>query len=249
MKTKLFYGIVITLLLTLSSGLTFAHCDTMEGPVVKAAKEALKKGDINYVLMWVKKDDEAAIKKLFTEVLSIRKLGKEAETLADMYFFESLVRIHRAGEGFPYTGLKSGEVEKPIALADNAIVSGSIDSIKAFLNNGFEENLLTKFKAVLAKKSFDISKPEEGREYVEAYITFMHYVEGIHASIESKSEGDEEASVKEEPSCSTSKEKGECDHNNDVFSGFAHVFHLLIILGALNLIGMVWLLVRSFKKK
>jgi hypothetical protein len=39
----------------------FGHCDTMDGPVVKAAKVALEKQDVTPVLMWIKKDDEAQI--------------------------------------------------------------------------------------------------------------------------------------------------------------------------------------------
>jgi hypothetical protein len=42
----------------------------------------------------------------FTKTLAVRKQSKEAKELADMYFFETLVRIHCAGEGAPYTGLK-----------------------------------------------------------------------------------------------------------------------------------------------
>jgi hypothetical protein len=78
---------------------TSAHCDTMEGPVVKASQKALETGNINYVLIWVKAKDEREIKDLFEKVLRVRKLGDEAKELADMYFFETVVRVHRMGEG------------------------------------------------------------------------------------------------------------------------------------------------------
>lgn len=32
------------------------HCDTRDGPVVRAAEEALRKGNVNYVLIWVPKE-------------------------------------------------------------------------------------------------------------------------------------------------------------------------------------------------
>lgn len=35
-----------------------AHCDTLEGPVIKDAKSALEKKDVTPVLKWVKKDAE-----------------------------------------------------------------------------------------------------------------------------------------------------------------------------------------------
>ena len=84
----------------------FAHCDGMDGPVISAAKNALDTGDINLVLFWVQKKDEAELKKAFQKTMAVRKLNPEAKELADMYFFETLVRIHRAGEGAPYTGIK-----------------------------------------------------------------------------------------------------------------------------------------------
>jgi len=77
----------------------------MDGPVIKAAKQALETGDVNPVLIWVLKKDETEIRNAFQKTLAVRKLSPEAKELADMYFFETLVRIHRAGEGEPYTGL------------------------------------------------------------------------------------------------------------------------------------------------
>ena len=84
----------------------FAHCDTLDGPVVLDAKAALEKGDVTPVLKWVKKDNEKEIRKVFSHTLAVRKLNPEARELADHYFFETLVRVHRAGEGAPFTGLK-----------------------------------------------------------------------------------------------------------------------------------------------
>ena len=84
----------------------YAHCDGMDGPVVKAAQAALAKGDVNLVLIWVRKNDETEIRQAFERTVNVRKLSPEAKELADTYFFETLVRIHRAGEGAPYTGLK-----------------------------------------------------------------------------------------------------------------------------------------------
>lgn len=90
----------------LSSNLVSAHCDGMDGPVVIAAQKALAKQDVNLVLIWVQKEDEQELRDVFDQTLRIRELSAEARELADRYFFETLVRIHRAGEGAPYTGLK-----------------------------------------------------------------------------------------------------------------------------------------------
>jgi hypothetical protein len=85
-----------------------AHCDSLDGPVVNAARAALTESNVNLVLIWVQPDDESAVKHTFEKTLAVRRLNAEARELADMYFFETLVRVHRAGEGAPYIGLKPG---------------------------------------------------------------------------------------------------------------------------------------------
>jgi hypothetical protein len=78
----------------------------MDGPVIKAAQKALETGNVNLVLIWVQEKDEAEAKTAFDKALAVRKFVPKAKELADKYFFETLVRIHRAGEGAPYSGLK-----------------------------------------------------------------------------------------------------------------------------------------------
>ena len=103
-----------------------AHCDTLDGPVVSDARTALADGNVTPVLKWVKADDEPEIRKAFEKTLSVRKLDAGARELADTYFFETLVRVHRAGEGAPYTGLKAaGTVEPVVAKADLTLEQGS----------------------------------------------------------------------------------------------------------------------------
>jgi hypothetical protein len=81
-----------------------AHCDGLDGPVVGAARMALQTADLNRVLIWVRPDDISEIRRAFDEALAIRRLGPQAQELADRYFVETLVRIHRAGEGAPIPG-------------------------------------------------------------------------------------------------------------------------------------------------
>ena len=104
-----------------------AHCDGLDGPVVAAARSALDNGNPNPVLIWVQPKDEGEIRAAFAEALDVRKLGPKAKAMADTYFFETLVRLHRAGEGAPYTGLKPAgrDLGPAIPLADKAVASGS----------------------------------------------------------------------------------------------------------------------------
>jgi hypothetical protein len=135
-------------------GISEAHCDTLDGPVVAAARVSLEKGDATPVLKWVKKEDEKEIQELFNKTLIVRKQGKEALELADKYFFETLVRIHRAGEGAPYAGLKAaGSVEPSVAAADKALESGSADDLVKLVTEAAEKGIRERFvHAMEAKK-------------------------------------------------------------------------------------------------
>ena len=87
----------VTVALVTTDKAVFAHCDTLDGPVVKEAQLALEKGDVTGLLKWVRKEHEQEIRDAFARSLAVRVKGKEARELADRYFFETLVRVHRAG--------------------------------------------------------------------------------------------------------------------------------------------------------
>lgn len=168
---------------TATASRVLAHCDTMNGPVIAEAKAALEKGDVTPVLKWVKKEKESEIKTVFAKVVAVRAKGPEAKELADRYFLETLVRIHRAGEGAPYTGIKDEPVEPIVAMADKALADGSAEDMVGKISAHTVKAIQEKFdKALAARKNKDKSV-EAGREYVEAYVAYMHYVEGIHTAI------------------------------------------------------------------
>jgi hypothetical protein len=167
----------------LVAGIARAHCDTTGGPVIPEATAALEKGDVTPILKWVKKDAEAEIKAAFAKAVLVRAKGPEAKELADQYFIETLVRLHRAGEGAPYTGIKNEPVEPIVAMADKALAAGSADEIIKKMSGHLSAAINEKFnKALKAQKNKDKSV-EAGREFVEAYVTYMHYIEGIHTAI------------------------------------------------------------------
>ncbi|HEX42079.1 MAG TPA: hypothetical protein ENN81_08470 [Phycisphaerales bacterium] len=164
-------------------GTVRAHCDTMNGPVISQAKAAIEKGDVRPVLKWVKKDKEADIREAFAQTVAVRAKGPEAKELADRYFLETLVRLHREGEGAPYTGLKDEPVEPIVAMADKALADGSADEMIQKISAHMAAAIREKFnKAKEAARNKETSV-EAGRQYVEAYVTYMHFVEGIHSAI------------------------------------------------------------------
>lgn len=174
---------VVTGLAVLMPSTVWAHCDTMNGPVIPEARAALEKGDVTPILKWVKKDKEEEIKAAFAQAVAVRAKGPEAKELADKYFLETLVRVHRAGEGAPYTGLKDEPVEPIVAMADKALTDGSADEMIKKMSAHMAHAVQQKFqKAMDARKNKDKSV-DAGREFVEAYVIYMHYVEGIHDSI------------------------------------------------------------------
>jgi hypothetical protein len=182
---------------TFAAGLLFgaqtaqAHCDGLDGPVVGAAQQALKSGDVSRILIWVRPQDESDIKKAFEETLAMRKLGPQAQAFADRYFFETLVRTHRAGENAPYTGLKPAgrDLGPAIPTADKAIETGSERDLLQLVTEHVREGLSKHLKEVLAKKNFAPDDVPAGREYVEAYVTYIHYVERLYEAAEKPSAG------------------------------------------------------------
>ena len=173
-------SIFIVLLLILSTNVTFAHCDTMNGPLIKDARLAIAQNNINYTLKWVSSKNEAEIKDAFKLMMKVRETGPEGKELAEKYFFETLVRIHRTGEGMPYTGIKpSGTpIDEKIMAADKSIESGNLSPLKDIISKEKLAELTIRFNKVMSLKNFDVNNVEAGRKYIEAYVLFFKFAEG-----------------------------------------------------------------------
>lgn len=174
--------VVLLGFLLLTSHEALAHCDTMDGPVVKAAERALAQRNVNLVLIWVQEKDAAEIKQRFRETLAVRKLNRQARQLADKYFFETVVRLHRSGEGEPYTGIQPAgtDLGPVIPVADKALLDGSLDALLKLFPATAHGELQTRFRDVITRRRFNENDVEAGRKYVEAYVTFLHYVEHLY---------------------------------------------------------------------
>jgi len=157
------------------------HCDALDGPVVLAAKAALQAGVVTPVLKWVRSADEEQIREAFVKALKVRALGDDAREVADLYFSETLVRVHRAGEGVAFTGLKpAGGINPGIAAADDALDRGSADKLADGISGAIAAGLRERFAKVIAAKTRADESAERGRAYVAAYTEYVHYVEAIH---------------------------------------------------------------------
>jgi hypothetical protein len=170
----------IILLLMASTNVSFAHCDTMDGPLIKDAKIAISKNNVNYVLKWVQPENETEIKEAFSLAIKVRKLGVDAQSLADKYFFETVVRLHRSGEGVPFTGVKpSGTpIDEKVLAADKSIEKGNLSPLKNLVPKEMMPELEERFNKVMSLNNFDVNNVAAGREYIEAYVQFFKYAEG-----------------------------------------------------------------------
>jgi hypothetical protein len=167
-------------LLLLFSAAASAHCDSLDGPVIRDAMAALEKRDAGPVLKWVKSEHEAEIRHAFAKAIAVRGLNADARQLADRYFFETLVRIHRAGEGEAFTGLKpAGSVEPGIEAADRALDKGSSAALATELAQSVSEGVRRRFDATFAHKKHAGDSVDAGRKYVEAYVDYVHFVESV----------------------------------------------------------------------
>lgn len=175
-------GVAGLALLVFGADAALAHCDGLDGPVVKAAQQALQTKNVNLVLIWVKKENEPELKSVFQQTLAVRKLSPESRALADRHLFETLVRLHRAGEGAPYTGVKPAgrDLGPAIPAADRAIESGRTAELETLLIRDVRDGLRESFARVQASGKYDPNDVAAGREYVKAYVEYIHFVERLH---------------------------------------------------------------------
>ena len=161
-----------------------AHCDGLDGPVVRAAQRALETRNPAFALIWVQEKDEREIQTAFDQTLAVRELSPQAKELADRFFFETLVRLHRAGEGAAFTGLKPAgrDVGPAIPAADEAIRVGSVEPVRWLLMGVLDERLREQFGAAMSAKTFKSTDLPAGRAYVRAYVEFIHFVERLYDS-------------------------------------------------------------------
>ena len=177
---KIILSLLLFTALLVTSHISFAHCDTKDGPVVAAAIKAIKQNNIDYALIWVKPEYEKEIQEAFNSIMKVRTLSPEAEKLADNYFFETLVRLHRSGEGMSYTGIKPAgtPVDKKILAADKSIAMENLSPLNDLVPKDKWAELKKRFEKVMSLKNYDVKNIPAGREYIEAYVQFFHFAEG-----------------------------------------------------------------------
>jgi uncharacterized protein DUF6448 len=189
-KIKFLAGAAIAASLLLGVQSAQAHCDSIDGPVATAAQKALDTGNVNLALPYAPAAAEAEIKAAFDQSLRVRGLGSDARALADRTFIETTVRLHRAGEGAPYTGLKPGGIDHGPAIpaAERAVDSGTPAPAKALLVEELEHGLHARFAAVeetrnASKEPAAASDVAAARARVSAELGFVTFIESLRQAI------------------------------------------------------------------
>lgn len=158
----------------------FAHCDTADGPAVTDGRRALATGNINHALKWIRASDEAELREVFGKASAVRNLGALAAEVADRLFLETLVRLHRMGEGVGFTGIQptGTEIDPVVVAADLALETGDDRHVTALAPTDRRAELHRRFEIALGKKKFEVNDVPAGRDYVAAYVNYFKFAEG-----------------------------------------------------------------------
>lgn len=163
------------------------HCDSLDGPVVSAARQALDTAEVTRVLPFVPAEAEAEVRAAFDRVVPLRETGAQAaRELAELWFFETVVRLHRAGEGAPYTGLKPAglSVGPVIPIAERAIESGESQQLADFLSNVLRDELKHRLDAVHTLAAHRALSVADDRRYVQAMLGFQVYSHHLYKAMQ-----------------------------------------------------------------
>lgn len=167
-----------------------AHCDSLDGPVATTAVRALATGNVNLVLPYAPAAAETEIGTVFAQALDVRAAGGKAKTLADRAFIETVVRLHRAGEGAPYTGVKPSGLDfgPAIPAAEQALESGDPSALEALLVEELRHAIRARFAHTAAEQAATKTPEthaavEAARQRVSAELAFIGFAEGLHLAV------------------------------------------------------------------
>lgn len=158
------------------------HCDSLDGPVVTAARLALQEGSVDPVLPYVHAEGESEVRQAFELAGKVRTLGPEARDVADRWLFETVVRVHRAGEGAPFTGLKPTglDVGPVIPAAEQALESGSPAPLADTLCEIVRDQIERRHAHAMELKKRAGEDVPRARAYVEAMLDLQVWAHAVY---------------------------------------------------------------------
>jgi hypothetical protein len=200
-----------------------AHCDAVDGPVAVDARRSLESGELTPTLKWITVAQEQELAAAFEQARAARAAGEPARQVADRWFIETTVRLHRQSEGAPYVGLKAAGTDfgPAVKAADVALASGSAEELKRMVAAASATGLQQRFDRVVATRAKADESAEAGRKYVAAYADFVHYAKGIWEAGQARhSHSGHPAGVHEHAAAAGAYEKAAAgDHDHSESSG------------------------------
>jgi hypothetical protein len=166
-----------------------AHCDAIDGPVAKAAVKALETGNVFLALPYAPAEAEKEIQTAFAQARKVRLLNADARVLADRSFMETVVRLHRAGEGAPFTGLKpAGDHGAVIPAAERAIATGDPAALRRLLAGDVEHALEERLAEARSLRRVSVEPSTHtdvarARERISAELEFVAFAESVRQAI------------------------------------------------------------------
>ena len=147
-----------------------------------AARQALEAHDAGLVLPYVPASGEAEVRREFDAVVGVRDEGEAVRELADRHFFETVVRVHRAGEGAPYTGLKPAGLDpgRVIPIAARAIATGSPVELVEVLTTRVATEVRDRLARVMELKARADGDLEANRAYVSAMLDLQVWAHHLY---------------------------------------------------------------------
>ncbi len=184
-KTAIFFSVAGIMTLTLGAAAAMAHCDAKNGPVAVDAREALAEDDFEAVAIWVGEKQHKDLRAAFDQAIVVYQKGGKAKELAEQYFMETAVRLHREAEGMSYTGLKPArELPDDIAAAEKALETGDIDPVTNMLSAEMKKKLAHVFENARKARQKKDQGLDAGRKWADAYVKYVIYVHGLYKTIQ-----------------------------------------------------------------
>lgn len=114
--------------------------------------------------------------------------------MAERLFFETVVRLHRQGEGAAFTGLKPAglDVGPVIPLAEEAVETGSPEDLTTFLGAVLTDELHRRLTAVSELGDARNGSVERERQWVSAMLGFQVYSHHLFQALESPAHAHDE---------------------------------------------------------
>jgi hypothetical protein len=111
--------------------------------------------------------------------------------VADRYFFETVVRLHRAGEGAPFTGLKPAglDVGPIIPVAEKAIENRTPGPLEDALITALRGEVATRFEHLEHLRAGAHRGLAGARAYVSAMLGLQVWAHGVHQAMMAPAHG------------------------------------------------------------